>query len=198
MTLGQDASFTEEAFVRRYNSDLANDLGNLMSRTVNMLGRYCDGKFPKLSETALSGAPEKELWDAVQQAAAEMESSIGTMRLNSGLAAVLVAVRKVNQYFEIRQPWTQAKDGKKEEVGITLALAAESLRVCAALLYPVMPEKMGVLRAAFGLGKPELKNIRTFGVIKAGTPVGNPGILFRASRRRRPKKNLLRKRRKNL
>jgi methionyl-tRNA synthetase len=107
-----------------------------------------------------------------------MESSIGTMSLNSGLAAVLTAVRKVNQYFEIKQPWTLAKEKKTEEVGITLALAAESLRVCAALLYPVMPEKMGALRAAFGLGKPELSQLTTFGVIKPGTPVGNPGILF--------------------
>jgi methionine--tRNA ligase len=56
MTLGQDASFTEEAFVRRYNSDLANDLGNLLSRTVNMLGRYCDGKFPAFAK-ASAGKP---------------------------------------------------------------------------------------------------------------------------------------------
>ncbi|HPR83379.1 MAG TPA: methionine--tRNA ligase, partial [Pontiellaceae bacterium] len=178
MTLGQDASFTEEAFIRRYNSDLANDLGNLMSRTVNMLGRYCDGTFPALGSGALDGAPEQELWTAVQQAVVEMESSIGTMHLNGGLAAVLAAVRKVNQYFEIKQPWTQAKEGKTEAVGVTLALAAESLRVCAALLYPVMPEKMSALRAAFGLGKPELSQLRTFGVIKAGTVIGNPGILF--------------------
>jgi methionyl-tRNA synthetase len=178
MTLGQDASFTEEAFVRRYNSDLANDLGNLMSRTVNMLGRYCDSILPNIGRTALDGMPEKELWDTVQQAVVEMESSIDTMRLNGGLSAVLTAVRKVNQYFEIRQPWTQAKEGKTEEVGITLALAAESLRVCAALLYPVMPERMSALRAAFGLGKPEINKLRTFGVIKAGTVIGNPGILF--------------------
>jgi methionyl-tRNA synthetase len=178
MTLGQDASFTEEAFIRRYNSDLANDLGNLLSRTVNMLGRYCEGKFPKVGTAALGGAPEKELWDTVQQAVVEMENSIDTMRLNGGLNAVLVAVRKVNQYFEIKQPWTQAKEGGAEAVGITLALAAESLRVCAALLYPVMPEKMSALRAAFGLGKPDPKLLRTFGVIKAGTAVGNPGILF--------------------
>ena len=178
MTLGQDASFTEEAFVRRYNSDLANDLGNLMSRTVNMLGRYCDGKFPVVGNTALAGVPEKELWDTVQQAVAEMENSIDTMRLNGGLNAVLVAVRKVNQYFEIKQPWTQAKEGGVEAVGLTLALAAESLRVCAALLYPVMPEKMSALRAAFGLGKPDPKLLRKFGIIKAGITVGNPGILF--------------------
>lgn len=178
MTLGQDASFTEEAFIRRYNSDLANDLGNLMSRTVNMLGRYCGGTIPAVGISALGGAPEKELWDIVQQAVVEMETSIDTMRLNSGLASVLSAVRAVNRYFEIRQPWTQAKEGKTEDVGVTLVLAAESLRVCASLLYPVMPEKMSSLRTAFGLGKPDPDQLRTFGVIQPGTVVGNPGILF--------------------
>jgi methionyl-tRNA synthetase len=131
-----------------------------------------------VGSAALAGVPEKELWDTVQQAVAEMENSIDTMRLNGGLNAVLVAVRKVNQYFEIKQPWTQAKDGKTEEVGITLALAAESLRVCAALLYPVMPEKMSVLRAAFGLGKPDPKVLRNFGVIKAGTVIKEIAPLF--------------------
>lgn len=178
MTLGQDASFTEDAFVRRYNSDLANDLGNLLSRTVNMLGRYCGGTYPVLGSNTLSGAPEQDLWGAVQAAVTEMESSIDTMRLNGGISAVMTAVRKVNQYFEIKQPWTQAKEGKTEEVGITLALAAESLRVCAALLYPVMPEKMSALREAFGLGKPALSQLRNFGLIQAGTPIKNPGILF--------------------
>ncbi|MBI9021054.1 MAG: methionine--tRNA ligase [Verrucomicrobia bacterium] len=178
MTLGQDASFTEEAFVRRYNSDLANDLGNLLSRTANMLGRYCDGKVPMIGKTVVEFGPEKELWDTVQLAVVEMESSIDTMRLNSGLSAVLTAVRKVNQYFEIKQPWTLAKEGKAEEVGLTLTLAAESLRVCAALLYPVMPEKMTALRKVFGLGKPEPDQLTAFGVIKAGTVIEEIAPLF--------------------
>ncbi len=178
MTLGQDASFTEEAFVRRYNSDLANDLGNLLSRTVNMLGRYCDGVFPNLGKTAVESGPEKELWDAVQQAVSEMEESIETMRLNSGIAAVLTAVRKVNQYFEIKQPWTQAKEGKSDEVAVTLGLAAEALRVCSALLYPVMPKCMSTLREVFGLGKPDLEHLRVFGVIEAGVAIPKIDPLF--------------------
>ncbi len=178
MTLGQDASFTEEAFVRRYNSDLANDLGNLLSRTANMLGRYCDGVFPSLGKTAVESGPEKELWDAVQQAVSEMEESIDTMRLNSGIAAVLTAVRKVNQYFEIKQPWTQAKEGKSDEVAVTLGLAAEALRVCSALLYPVMPERMNSLRKVFGLGTPDLEHLRVFGVIEAGVAIPKIDPLF--------------------
>ena len=178
MTLGQDASFTEDAFVRRYNSDLANDLGNLVSRTINMIERYCAGKIPAVNESAFAGAPEKELWETVQLAVGEMESSIDTMRLNAGIGAVLAAVRKVNQYFEIKQPWTLAKTGKTDDVNITLTLAAESLRVCAALLYPVMPERMKALRAAFGLGAPAIDKLRRFSVIVAGTPVEKIDALF--------------------
>ncbi len=189
MTLGQDASFTEEAFVRRYNSDLANDLGNLLSRTANMLGRYCDGVFPSIlsrrspeakadGKTAIESGPEKDLWDAVQQAVVEMEESIGTMHLNGGIASVLTAVRKVNQYFEIKQPWTQAKEGKSDEVAVTLGLAAEALRVCSALLYPVMPERMSTLREVFGLGKPDLEHLRIFGVIEAGVAIPKIDPLF--------------------
>ncbi|QHI68681.1 methionine--tRNA ligase [Tichowtungia aerotolerans] len=178
MTLGQDASFTEEAFVRRYNSDLANDLGNLLSRTSNMLGRYCDGKFPAIGNDAVADGPEKELWDAVQQAVTDMEASIGSMHLNGGIASVLAAVRKVNQYFEIKQPWTLAKEGRTEEVETTLAVAAEALRVSSALLYPVMPERMGELRTLFGLGMPDMEHLRVFGVIKAGSEVPKTDPLF--------------------
>lgn len=178
MTLGQDASFTEAGFVRRYNSDLANDLGNLLSRTLNMLGRYCDGKIPAVDAGVLSGDAEKELWDAVQKAVVEMEESLGSMRLNSGLSSVLAAVRQVNRYFEIKQPWTLAKEGRAEEVNTTLYLASESLRVCGALLYPVMPERMTLLRKAFGLGNPELAQLRTFGLVKAGTSVEKTDALF--------------------
>ncbi len=178
MTLGQDASFTEDAFIRRYNADLANDLGNLLSRTLNMLGRYCDGKFPGIGKAALDGAPEKELWETVQQAVVEMEEAIASMSLNAGLASVLRAVRKVNQYFEIKQPWTLAKENKADEVGVTLALAAESLRVCSALLWPVMPERMSSLRAAFGLGRPALDQLSEFGVIPSGTVIQKTAALF--------------------
>lgn len=178
MTLGQDASFTEEAFVKRYNADLANDLGNLLSRTSIMITRYCDGKFPNIGKTVVENGAEKDLWDAVQSAVNEMEVCIGSMNLNGGIAAVLSAVRKVNQYFEIKQPWTLAKEGKTEEVSTTLALAAEALRVCAALLYPVMPERMTALREVFGLGKPDLAQLRTFGAIAAGTVVPKVDPVF--------------------
>jgi len=98
--------------------------------------------------------------------------------LNRGIADVMTAVRAINSFFEIKQPWTLAKQGNQQEVEKTLVTAAESLRVCAALLYPVMPRKMGELRKLFGLGEPDLEQLRVFGAIKAGTAVPKTDPLF--------------------
>jgi len=177
MTLGQDASFTEEAFVRRYNSDLANDLGNLLSRTVNMLGRYCDGVFPEVEFDKLDDVPEndldKKLWADVQKAVVEMTESISSMHLNKGLASVFTAIRAINFYISIKEPWASAKQGLRRDVEKTLALVAESLRVCGALLYPMMPERMSILRKALGMedATPQFDTLSEFGVLKPGTSI---------------------------
>ena len=88
MTLGQDASFTEDAFVRRYNADLANDLGNLLSRVLNMTVRYCGGKIPEPPPNALEGPDERILWEAVQIAVQGMEKAVDEMRISEGLGQV--------------------------------------------------------------------------------------------------------------
>ncbi|MBU0677243.1 MAG: methionine--tRNA ligase [Verrucomicrobia bacterium] len=180
MSLGQDASFTEEAFVRRYNSDLANDLGNLLSRLTNMITRYCDAKIPNVSKNVLKDDAEKELWDAVQTAVEKMEASVERMRLDLGIADVLNAIRGINRYLEMKQPWTQAREEDKAPLHTTLYCAAEALRVMAALLYPVMPGKMTALREALGLsaGEPDTERLRKWGLIKAGAAANKPAALF--------------------
>ena len=179
MTLGQDASFSEEAFARRFNADLANDLGNLLSRVVNMTKRFCDGKVPAPAANALSGAEEKELWGVVQGAVQAVRKGIDDMRLDLALAQVLAAVKAVNRYFELKQPWTLAKQEDKGPLHTTLYLAAESLRVTAQLLQPVMPAKMEQLRAALGLrGACTWPELQEFGKFPAGREVKEEGPLF--------------------
>jgi len=177
MTLGQDASFTEEAFARRYNSDLANDLGNLASRVLSMIARYFDGKLPIPGER---GDEESVVWKGIQNAVQTMERAIPEMKLDSGISAVLAGVRGINKYLEVRAPWTQAKNDDAEGVATTLYTAAECLRVCAALLYPVMPEKMLALRTSLGMAdaKPHLGKLAEYGVLISGSEISQPGALF--------------------
>jgi methionyl-tRNA synthetase len=177
MVLGQDASFTEEAFVRRYNADLANDLGNLLSRLLKMIGTYTDGLLPA---PGAEGADEVQLRAMACEAAGTMENAIDTMRLDLGLAAVANVVREANRYLERKQPWTQAKQSDQGPLHTTLFFGAETLRIVSGLLYPVMPGKMTELRQALGLGSeaPEMSTLKQWGVLKPGTRVGAVHSLF--------------------
>ena len=156
MTMGNDASFSEEAFILRYNSDLANDLGNLLSRVLKMTLRN-GGTVPQPGEYS---AEENELFAALHNAISATESSIKEMRLETGIAAILEAVRAGNRYLEKTAPWTLLKQGNTEKLNTVLYVCAELLRNVSVLLYPVMPEKMGDLREAIGLERELDVNIR--------------------------------------
>ena len=181
MTLGQDASFTEDAFIRRYNSDLANDLGNLLSRVLSMITRYCDGKIPDWgsdedfdpSGNAEIGGHTAAVHLKLKWAVEKMEKAIQTMRLDTGIGDVLAGVRDLNKYLEQTAPWTLAKNKDQKSLSLVLCTAAEGLRICAALLYPVMPERMGKLRAALGMEDvtPQMDKLKVFNVLKPGTPI---------------------------
>jgi methionyl-tRNA synthetase len=181
MTLGQDASFTEEAFVKRYNSDLANDLGNVANRVLNMIARYCDGKIPAVNADGFDTALEDALWKETVSVADEMGGMISEMKLDASVGAVMSVVRKINVFLQERAPWSLAKqEGAEAEVAYCLYTAAECLRVCAALLYPVMPEKMLALRTSLGMAdaKPHLGKLTEFGVLIPASGISQPGALF--------------------
>jgi methionyl-tRNA synthetase len=157
MTLGQDASFTEEAFVARYNSDLANDLGNLLSRVVKMTLRHSDGAIPAPGAFT---EEEAELMQAVDAAVDGMEKALTGMRMEQGLEAIMNAVRAGNRYMERTAPWTLAKKGETERLNTVLYCVAEALRKVSVLLHPVMPGKMADLRNALGLPEEVLNECR--------------------------------------
>ncbi|MGN0866426.1 MAG: methionine--tRNA ligase [Oligosphaeraceae bacterium] len=180
MSLGQDANFSEEAFVTRYNADLANNLGNLLSRMCTMVAKNLQGSLPPAHEPRQE---EKEMVDACQNAVAAWEAAIRNMQLDRGLAEIMGAVAATNRYFDAMKPWTMAKAGDLEGLGRVLRHTAEALRVVSGLLYPVMPTKMAELRQAIGIPAeevvPTMKNLGHWNLLAEGAQVQPiPGSLF--------------------
>ncbi|MCK5844611.1 MAG: methionine--tRNA ligase subunit beta, partial [Victivallales bacterium] len=182
MSPGQDSSFTEEVFATRYNSDLANDLGNFMSRAVKMVMKQRDGVVPSPGEET---EMETELKNAALSAATEMRKAIAGMRLDKGVYAVMNAIRAGNRYFEKSAPWKLAKSGEKERLDTVLYSAIELLRVVSGLLQPIMPEKCREIRETLGLTASDASNagltieeLSVWGGMKQGTRITDCASLF--------------------
>ena len=141
MVVGQDASFTLESFIQRYNSDLANDFGNLLSRVTTLIHKNFAGKIPEqgeLSKEALSiKSKSVELSTLVTQ-------MINEMRLNDAIEEIMQFIRGVNKYMEKNAPWKMVKEDKAS-AGTVLYTACEALRIGAVLLSPVMPNRTLIL-----------------------------------------------------
>jgi len=177
MVLGQDASFSEEQFKERINSDLANDLGNALQRVHVFLIRSLGGKVPL--PPAQSGADESDLKAFTEESISRVKELILNLRLSPALEAVTEMVRRVNRYLEKRAPWQVAKDRERqEELNTILFTAAEALRCALILLHPVMPEKVTAGLAMLGVThRPSLKDL-SWGVLPSGSPVEPAGPLF--------------------
>ena len=164
MSPGNDANFSEESFISRYNSDLANDLGNLLSRVSKLTIRATGGEIPAPGEL---NADDAELAAAVNNAIAAMESCLASYKLDQGIDAAMNAVRAGNRYLEKCAPWTLAKNGDTARLHTVLHNAAEALCKVAVLLAPVMPEKMSELLAVLGADKANISGIADLGSLKS-------------------------------
>ena len=155
MVLGQDARFTIESFIKRYNSDLANDFGNLLSRISNLLNKFFDGRIPQDEDDSADGLEVRS--KAVETVVIVWEK-IEAMRVNEAIEIILQFVRSINKYIETKAPWKLAKE-EPEIAGKVLFTAAEALRVSAVLLSPIMPnrtqtvlETLGATESGLGWG----------------------------------------------
>ena len=141
MVLGQDANFTMESFIKRYNSDLANDFGNLLSRVSTLMKKNYDGKIPEPGEL---NAAENEIKNAGQALISNLDNKIKEMKINEALEDIMQFIRGVNKYMEEQAPWKLVKEDK-ESAARVLYTAGEALRIGAVLLSPVIPNRSAIL-----------------------------------------------------
>lgn len=179
MVVGQDADFSEAQFLVRYNSELANNLGNLVNRTLNMTGRFAGGIVPAAE---VAEEPERELqalWPKVRD---EFMGLCEGLQFHTALERAMQFVTATNAYIERRAPWKLAKDTSPEgqaRLRSSLATIAEALRLASALLWPVMPVSVDRIRA--GLGQAPLAawaGELEWGSRLAGMKLGEVAILF--------------------
>jgi len=138
MTLGQDSDYSEELIVHRLNGDLANDLGNLVSRVTKLVKQYFDSKVPPLTD-ANAGA---EVRKCAEELPAKVRGLIAEFRPNQAMETILELVRRTNGYVAECEPWAKAKSGDLTSAGDCLAVSTRALRYTAILLHPVLPRKV--------------------------------------------------------
>jgi methionyl-tRNA synthetase len=166
-SFGQDWDFTDQAFVGRYNSDLANDLGNLVSRALTMVHRYREGRVPEKGAhvVTLEPGPVLERYEALDFAGA--------------LSLVWGAVAKLNQRIVVNAPWELAKDeANRDKLSWLLYDLLEGLRLVAVLAYPVMPRAAGRIFRMLGLDRDPGPEDLSWGRLEPGSPLGTVEPLF--------------------
>jgi len=176
---GSDGSFSWEDMSARYTSELANDFGNLASRSAAMVEKYCGGVLPAVSHDV---ALEAALRDAVTKA----DQAICDLDFQGGILAIMDFCKKVNGYVTEKEPWILAKDPANQLVleGI-LYNTAESLRALAVLLHPVMPATCEILWQSLGaesklgpIAAQKIEHVATWGQLPEGALVTKTPVLF--------------------
>jgi methionyl-tRNA synthetase len=178
MVFGLDSNFSEEAFVQRLNSDLANDLGNLVSRTITMAIKYCDGRVPEVS----SKKKDLVLSEAALKTVAEVKSSFKDMSLHKALIAIWDFINVTNKYIVENEPWALGKDpDNKEKLTEVIYNLLEALRAIAILLIPFMPQTAEKILCQIGVSESKtlsLDNILKDDALAAGSPLTRGESLF--------------------
>ncbi|MBU1636225.1 methionine--tRNA ligase [bacterium] len=173
MVVGLDASFSISSMVKRINSDLANDLGNLFSRVAKLIGDHFEGKLPESKDSSCE--PRESAASLIER----LPVLVNEFSLHTLIEEVLQMVRATNRYFESNAPWKLVKTNK-EAAGTVLHNCAEALRIAAVLLHPVMPERTSRLLAR--MGEPTegfvIDSAGQWGRLRAGTRFEKGDALF--------------------
>lgn len=177
LPVGSDGTFTPEDYVARINYELANDLGNLLNRTVAMINKYFGGQVPAYVENVT--AFDADLAKVVEENIAEYHKQMNAVDYPRALEAVWNIISRTNKYIDETAPWVLAKeDGDKEQLAAVMAHLAASLRVVAHLIQPFMMNTSNAIMEQLGLGLNfDLENLTLAGfpenitVVAKGTPI---------------------------
>ena len=177
LPVGSDGTFTPEDYVARINYELANDLGNLLNRTVAMINKYFGGQVPAYVENAT--VFDADLAKVVEENIAEYHKQMNAVDYPRALEAVWNIISRTNKYIDETAPWVLAKeDGDKEQLAAVMAHLAASLRVVAHLIQPFMMNTSNAIMEQLGLGLDfDLENLTLAGfpenvtVVAKGTPI---------------------------
>ena len=163
MVLGQDSNFSLDSFVKCYNSDLANDFGNLLSRVTNLINKFYDRKVPNGEDNSQAGKAVKK---SAKETVACVLNLIDEMKINDAINHTFKFIREVNKYLEITAPWKLLKKDI-DSAGKILYTAAESLRITALILSPIMPNRAQTVFDIFHIDSNEIE----WGGLIAGTKI---------------------------
>ncbi|MBU3214853.1 methionine--tRNA ligase [Clostridium estertheticum] len=173
---GSDGIFTNEIFIKKTNSDLANDLGNLLSRTVTMIEKYFDGVVPKPDEKA---DVDNELIELALSIPSKVESAIDDLKIPEALDHVWTLIRRTNKYIDETTPWILGKDeAQKGRLGTVLYNLVESLRMTSVLISAFLPTTSKKINAQINTDVITWDSLSSFDGTIAGTKVNKGDVMF--------------------